>query len=313
MPAPAFSVVVAAYNASATIGACLRSVQLQTRDDLEVIVVDDGSGDETAAIVAGEAATDRRIRLVSQANSGVSAARNAGVASARADLIGFLDSDDLWLPGYLEHAGRALAAAPDAGLAYADSRALLDSDKRVHRQTALEASAMSVGLDDPQRLLERLLEVNFITASAVTVRREVLDHVGAFAPELDTCEDWDLWLRIASAGYRLVRAGVKPLVLTRESATSASKNALAMARGACRAMERALAQQPQDSRSAAVAAEQLAGQQALARRLETRPDRSVFEAVIAVARPLRRTLSRRWNWRRPDPELSETLRRLGEL
>ena len=92
------SVVIPAYNAGATIAETLASALGQTYRDLEIIAVDDGSTDDTAAVVAGAAANDPRIRLLRQANSGVAAARNYGIAEARANLIAILDADDLWHP-----------------------------------------------------------------------------------------------------------------------------------------------------------------------------------------------------------------------
>src|SRR5450755_2097977 len=93
---PEFSVVVPADNAAGTISSAVRSVLAQTQPDLEVIVVDDGSTDATAEIVAG--IEDSRVRVISQDNRGLPAARNAGVAAARGTYIALLDSDDLYLP-----------------------------------------------------------------------------------------------------------------------------------------------------------------------------------------------------------------------
>src|SRR4051812_28108863 len=104
---PTFSVAIPAYNAAATIAPALRSVLAQTRGDFEAIVVDDGSTDATAEAV-GPFLEDGRITLVQQENRGLSGARNTALASARGRYVSLLDSDDLWLPHYLERMGEAL-------------------------------------------------------------------------------------------------------------------------------------------------------------------------------------------------------------
>lgn len=96
------SVVMPAYNAAATIGSSIASVQQQTRGDWELIVVDDGSTDRTAELAETAAAEDPRIRVIRQRNRGVAAARNAGIDSARGRYLAFLDADDTWLPAKLE-------------------------------------------------------------------------------------------------------------------------------------------------------------------------------------------------------------------
>ena len=111
------SVVMPAYNAAATIVASIGSVLAQTHRELELIVVDDGSRDETAALVEAEVARDSRIVLLRQANAGVAAARNAGIDAARGTCIAFLDSDDRWQPRKLERQ-LAIMRARGARVAY---------------------------------------------------------------------------------------------------------------------------------------------------------------------------------------------------
>jgi len=100
--APAVSVVIPLFNKEDGIGRALASIRAQSRQDYEVVVVNDGSTDDGPRIVEAAAADDDRVRLHSQANAGVSAARNRGIAAARAGLVAFLDADDEWLPDYLE-------------------------------------------------------------------------------------------------------------------------------------------------------------------------------------------------------------------
>jgi len=110
---PTFSVLVAAYNAAGTIAETLDSLLAQTRGDWEAIVVDDGSADETAAIVMGYAARDPRITVQSKVNGGTASARNFAARIASGRMWCLLDADDLYLPGYLDHMGRFIDEHPD--------------------------------------------------------------------------------------------------------------------------------------------------------------------------------------------------------
>ena len=192
------SVVVAAYNAEATLAQTLASVLAQTHRQLELIVVDDGSIDDTPRIVEQIAATDGRVRLVRQVNAGVAAARNHGLRLARGEFLAPLDADDLWAPAKLARmVARLQQAGPGAGMAYCwwatvdGQGAVLDSSPPWREE----------GL-----VLQRLAEVNFIGCASVPVfRRSALLHSGPqFGYEtrlrdLDAqgCEDWDLLLRVA--------------------------------------------------------------------------------------------------------------------
>jgi glycosyltransferase involved in cell wall biosynthesis len=202
---PAFSIVTAAYNSSMTIGETIASVRCQTRSDWELIVVDDGSRDDTAAVA--EAFADPRVRVVRTAgNEGPSAARNRGISLARAPLVCTLDSDDLWLPHYLETMARTLESNPTAAVACTDAWVLDQTTRRVRKKSAMAF------LDPPEPLpadtatfLGELLRRNFIYNS-VTARRESLQAVGGYDERLWIGEDWELWLRLAAAGFRFVRA-----------------------------------------------------------------------------------------------------------
>ncbi|CAN7220842.1 glycosyltransferase family A protein [Phenylobacterium sp. LjRoot225] len=128
---PVVTVVIPAYNAQATLAETLESALAQNCRDIEVIVVDDGSSDQTVSIAEAYAARDRRVRLVGQANGGVARARNRGVAEARAAYVAPLDADDLWHPAKLERQLRTLqAAGPNVGLVYSWTR-LIDAEGRV--------------------------------------------------------------------------------------------------------------------------------------------------------------------------------------
>lgn len=190
---PRVSVVVPVYNRAAYIEASIRSVLAQNFVAFEVIVVDDGSTDDSFARASGIG--DSRVVCHRQTNSGGPAApRNVGISLARGEYVAFLDSDDLWLPDKLERQVQSLDARPDAGMAFNlatyfdDTGALgLRAPKVAHVPEALFASL--------------LLDGNFLPTSSVIVRRDVLARTGGFdeAARFRAVEDFDLWLRIAHA------------------------------------------------------------------------------------------------------------------
>lgn len=201
---PRFSVVMPALNAETTIGSAIRSVLAQTRSDFELLVVDDGSTDETVGEVR-KALLDSRIRLLRQEHRGVAAARNWAISEARGAFISMLDSDDLWLPGYLQVMGDVLAANPQAALAYTDAWLFDEVRGRFQRAGAMSpASPPSAPPHESHTLLTRLLQSNFIYTS-VTVRRDVVVRVGPFNTDLPAASDYEMWLRIAARGYTFVR------------------------------------------------------------------------------------------------------------
>ena len=235
--ATVFSVVIPAYNAARTLPSTVRSVLAQTRPEFEIIVVDDGSTDGTGEAL--RSVPDDRIAYVRQANLGPAAARNAGIERARGEYVCLLDSDDLWLPNYLDTMGEALDADTGAGLAYTDAWRLNDVTRRVRRHTTMRI------VQPPERppeerdaLLLAMLERNFVFSSA-TIRRRVLDDVGGFK-KFTRSEDYELWLRIAASGARFVNAG-KVLAIYRHRPGSRVHDRAAMLRGRTEILEHVLA------------------------------------------------------------------------
>jgi glycosyltransferase involved in cell wall biosynthesis len=237
MAEPVFSVVIAAHNAARTLPSTVRSVLAQTRPDFEIVVVDDGSTDGTAEAL--RSVSDDRVAYVRQANLGPAAARNAGIERAAGEYVCLLDSDDLWLPDYLETMGAALDADASAGLAFTDAWRLNDVTRRVRRRSAMR------NYQPPERpprerdaLLLALLERNFVFTSA-TMRRRVLDDVGGFK-KFTRSEDYELWLRIAASGSSFVNAG-KVLAVYRDRPGSRMHDRAAMLRGRTEIFEHVLA------------------------------------------------------------------------
>jgi glycosyltransferase involved in cell wall biosynthesis len=193
--APRVSVVIPAYNASRWIGATLHSAQKQTLRDIEIIVVDDGSTDHTAAIVEQAMLSDDRLRLHQQANGGVARARNAGIALARAEYIAPLDADDLWHPRRLEKHLAAFASKGErVGMVYSPC-VYIDLDDRVSLQTSFEPVE--------GEMFFRHLCINFVAnGSGIMVRASALREVGGYLPDLrdqkaQGYEDWHLQLKLA--------------------------------------------------------------------------------------------------------------------
>lgn len=185
------SIIIPAYNSAGTIHATIESVLNQTFTNFELIIVDDGSTDDTAQIV--RRFQDERLVYIYQPNSERSAARNNGIAHAKGHYIAFLDSDDLWLPTKLEKQIMLMEGNPDLGLVYCDM-ILFDS------YTARDVSRHSQ-LATPHRgrvPLRDILVQNFISSPTPLVRRQVFEQVGGFDTTLVPCEDWDMWIRVVA-------------------------------------------------------------------------------------------------------------------
>jgi glycosyltransferase involved in cell wall biosynthesis len=205
---PVVSVVMPAYNAASTIAPAIESVLRQTRNDFELIVVDDGSTDDTAGHVE-PFLRDGRIKLIQQPNLGLAGARNTAIAAATGTYVSLLDSDDAWLPRYLEVMAGALEADPTAGLAYTDAWALDDSTRRIQRVSAMGPWHPPTTPERPEQVVHDLLDRgNFVFVGA-TIRRAVLEEVGGFRVGIPGVEDYELWLRIAAHGHRFVRCPLK--------------------------------------------------------------------------------------------------------
>ncbi|HEY5052021.1 MAG TPA: glycosyltransferase family A protein [Solirubrobacterales bacterium] len=205
MAPPTFTAVLGAHNEEDWVASAIESVLSQTREDLELIVVDDGSTDATVDVVK-RFQTDPRVRLISQENRGLAGALNAGIAAGSAPYISLIDADDLWMPTYLEGLGKALDDDPAAGFAYTDAWCLDHSRGRFWRVSSnAHMGEPEPPPVDPEEFLALLLERNFVFGLA-TIRRSALQKVGDFNQSLRAGEDYELWMRLLSHGYRAARA-----------------------------------------------------------------------------------------------------------
>lgn len=179
---PRISVVIPAYNAERTIIRTLESVFAQTFPPHEIIVVDDGSQDRTAEVVSQLAP---RVRLIRQGNAGPAAARNHGIREATGEWIALLDSDDTWLPEKLQRQARELR--PDVAL--------------VHCYIVEAVDEVDAELD-----FETLWRGNRIGTSSVILSKSAFNAVGGFNEDrrMMGVEDYNLWLRLAGAGLKIV-------------------------------------------------------------------------------------------------------------
>ena len=219
------SVVIPAYNAAKTLAPTIESVQAQSYQDLEVIVVDDGSSDETMSVAAGFGPP---VQCVRTANGGVSRARNRGLEEATGELVAFLDADDLWKPEKLEYQVRLLEGRPEAGISTTGST-------KVDEGLTPLAEAPAVTVEDPcQALLLNSMVLGQI--SSALVRRSLAIESGGFDERLSQCADWDFFIRLARRTEFAVIAA--PLVLYRVAATNMSRNIPLLERDTLQVLDR---------------------------------------------------------------------------
>jgi glycosyltransferase involved in cell wall biosynthesis len=211
---PLISVVIPAYNSARWIVQTVESVLAQTYRPVEVIVVNDGSTDDTAEVLAPWM---DRIRYVRQANGGVACARNRGIQEARGGLIAFLDGDDFWLPHKLAKQWDCLRADPEAGLVHTDTFELYEPSGRtahVPRDRARFSGSCYT----------EFFRANRVHTSTVLVTSAALERAGGFDEKIRfaSTEDLDLWIRIARH-FRLAYVD-EPLIYYRLHGGNASLN-----------------------------------------------------------------------------------------
>jgi glycosyltransferase involved in cell wall biosynthesis len=182
---PLVSVVIPTHNRWPMIAEAVQSVLTQTFGDFELIVVDDGSIDNTARLLSS---CDSRLQVLSQPHTGVAAARNAGVARSRGKYIAFLDSDDLWSPAKLAIQADFMEHNPEMHICQTEEiwirRGVRVNPKARHRKPSGD-------------IFQRSLELCLVSPSAVMMTKELFYLAGGFDESFPVCEDYDLWLRIA--------------------------------------------------------------------------------------------------------------------
>jgi glycosyltransferase involved in cell wall biosynthesis len=180
------SVIIPTYNRASSVSRAVSSVLEQTFRDFELIVVDDGSIDDTPAALSR---FDGKISVIKHPeNLGVSAARNSGIKASQAPLIAFLDSDDYWLPEKLDIQVQYFSENPSA---------VVCQTEEIWVRNGVRVNPWNKHLKPTGNIFERSLKLCVVSPSAVMMRHVIFDEVGLFDEDFPVCEDYDLWLRIA--------------------------------------------------------------------------------------------------------------------
>jgi glycosyltransferase involved in cell wall biosynthesis len=222
------SVVIPSYNSARYLPQAIDSVLAQSFRDLEVLVVDDGSTDDTADVMKRYGTP---VRCIQQANSGVAVARNRGIQESQGHYVAFLDADDTWVEHKLEKQLTALRANPHRGLCYSAFTAVgadlcpLYVGRSSRRGTALE---------------DLLMRGNVVgSICSVLCQRNLLQTAGGFDPSLSQCADWDMWVRLAALTEFIYLES--ELVTYRQHDTNMSRNAPLLERDSLRVLEKGFA------------------------------------------------------------------------
>ena len=219
---PTVSIIMPAYNVAPYVAGAIRSALVQSFTDFELIVVDDGSKDNTAEIVRSLGRVDARVRLVQQANRGLAGARNTALRAARGDMLALLDSDDLWEPEFLAAQLAILEARPDIDIVTGNGW-FLDGPR-----DGQLARPYPDGRPDP--VLASIIGDEWSVFIMSVMRRRVYTAIGPFDEAMRSNEDYDFWLRAAVAGFTFARND-QPLGYYRVRSDSLSASNVRMLRG----------------------------------------------------------------------------------
>jgi glycosyltransferase involved in cell wall biosynthesis len=225
---PAVSVIIPTYNSAGYLKDAVDSVLAQTFKDFEVLIIDDGSTDDTEAVMRNYEAPVRYIR---QENRGVSEARNRGIEESRGRWVAFLDADDTWYPHKLERQTAALRSSSEARVCYSAFM-------------TVRSDLAPIGLrrsNRQQSALDDLLMRGNVVGSICTVLAEksLFEVAGRFDPSLSQCADWDMWVRLAALTEFLYVD--EALVTYRQHATNMSRNASLLEIDSLRVLEKGFA------------------------------------------------------------------------
>ena len=231
------SIIIPVYNAEKTILSTIQSVQAQSFTDWELIVIDDGSIDNTVKIV--EEIKESRLQLFCYENAGATVARNRGLAQSQGNFIAFLDADDLWSEDKLALQLAALEKSPDAGVAYCWT-SFIDEQGEVF---FLQKPVWHQG-----NVYRELLLRNFLACGSIPlIRRKAIAAVGEFDPHLKSCQDWEYWLRLAKDWYFVLVP--QHLVLYRQSSGSISSKVEEREQASLMILEKAFSTAPLELQS----------------------------------------------------------------
>ncbi len=206
---PIVSVIIPVYNGERYLAETIESVIAQTEVNWEIIAVNDGSSDNSLAILEGYAKKiPDRIQVITVENGGVSRARNTAVAAARGTYVAFLDQDDLWAPQKLQRQVEMFSRDKNLGISFTNAT-LIDEKGSIIREKMLKFGAKHRG-----NVLEYLIFENFIPISSVMLRKELFEKIGGFNPCFSLAEDYDFLLKVTQESP--VDYIDEPLLLYRE-------------------------------------------------------------------------------------------------
>lgn len=186
---PLISVIMATFNRADLIGEAIDSVLHQSYRNLELIIVDDGSTDDTASLIGTKYASESRLKYIYQENTGQSGARNNALTVTKGQFICFIDSDNVWLPNKLQLQVRAFGNDPSVDIVYGDIITIDETGDELHRNNMKRYSGFIAG---------RLLKDNFVSMNTALAKRSCFDELGGMGGEVEVADDYDLWLRFSS-------------------------------------------------------------------------------------------------------------------
>jgi len=210
---PLVSIILPTYNCASFLPHSIGTILSQTYNSYEIIVIDDGSTDNTKEVLYPFMQRIKYIRL--EHNKGLPTARNTGIQSAQGKYIAFIDADDLWIPEKLRTDIEYFETHPEVSMVYSKHINIDEKGNDLNGNTKNKLPSGNI-------FTQLFSEQNFIITSSVVVRKEIFETTGLFDGQLFNCQDWDLWLRIA---FHFQVAGIdKPLVKYRHNPHSLSKN-----------------------------------------------------------------------------------------
>lgn len=201
MNKPRVSIVIPAYNQADYLAEAIASSLEQTYQDYEIIVVDDGSTDETPTVAQRFSST---IRYIRQENQGLAGARNTGIRHAAGEYIALLDSDDRWSPDFLQTMMSLVEQHPEGAVYYAGWRFIDANGKDLPQAPNSRVIA-------PAAMYRAMLKSNFLIPSAIVMRRSTIVAEGMFDPAFRRLQDRELWVRLLSKGYKFIGSSACPV------------------------------------------------------------------------------------------------------
>lgn len=233
MSSPTVSIIVPAYNYAAFLGETLDSVLAQTYAEWECVVVDDGSTDATSQVAERYCGRDRRFRLIRQNNRGLAAARNTALRATSGKYVQLLDADDCLMPDKLDAQVAFLEAHPDCAIVYGEVVYFRTSapNELLHSVHGKLDRSIVAPVHGNAAAYAKLQHYNILHVTSALIRRSVFDDVGLLAEDVRGCDDYEFWIRAATAGYGYDYLEGGPFVRVRTHEASMSRDYEFMIRG----------------------------------------------------------------------------------